>query len=501
MSKIQTTNHSPWRDDLRKIATYPQLKSDIKVDVAIIGGGITGLTTAYLLAKEDKKVAVVERDVIGYGETSHTTAMITVFFDFYSKEIVKIFDEVAAKAYWDTKQKAIDKVEQIICLESIECSLTKCPNIAYSVNKQGFDELEQEAAYGQKFGYKVDVHKDSTLNFNNIGYIKIANQAKFQPLKYIYSLAKVAKNLGTQLFENTLATEISSDKNGVKVITENGIIEAKEVVIATHYPFTADPILMGKLTPLNTYVIRAEIEKDRFMEANYQDTNDPYYYWRIEKGEKNDILILGGCDHRTGKDSQRDDVFGQLEEYAQKVLGLHEYTVTHRWGGQVIEAGDYLPLIGKYKDHQYIATAFSGNGMTFGTYSAMHITDLIMGRTNPYVKLLDPSRTKSITGVMHEGMLNTKDYVGGRFSALLNKGKNQAKGHGEVTSKDGKQVAVYTDENGKKHELSAVCTHLGCIVDWNKFEKTWDCPCHGSRFNTEGKVLTGPALKPLKPIT
>lgn len=494
---MKKSTHSPWRDSLPASTTYPSLKQDLQCDTLVIGAGITGLTTAYLLSTEGKKVVLIEREYIGYGETSHTTAMITIFFDFYSKEIKKMLGEKAAKAYWDTKQAAVNKIVHIIQKESIQCDLTTCFNYVYAVDVAGFDSLQEEAGFGKKFGYEVGVSQDQDLGFNNIGYIEINDQAKFHPLKYLYSIAQILSESGTHIFEHTIAAEIKGDGNHVKVITNHGEITAKDVVIATHYPFNADPILMGKLTPLNSYVIQAEIPKDKFEEANYQDTNDPYYYWRIEKGEKTDRLILGGCDHRTGDTKNTHKVFENLEEYAHEVLGLKDISVTHRWSGQVIETGDYLPLIGQYKDHQYIATGFSGNGMTFGTYSAMLITDLIMGRKNEYSELFDPSRSKNIAGVMHEGMLNAKDFVAGRFSSFLHK---PSKEKGVVTRDDGKPTAIYTDNSGKQTKISAVCTHLGCIVNWNEFEDTWDCPCHGSRFDIKGKVLTGPALKPLKKV-
>jgi glycine/D-amino acid oxidase-like deaminating enzyme/nitrite reductase/ring-hydroxylating ferredoxin subunit len=488
---------SKWKDEINVQQRYPTLDKKIEVDITIIGGGITGVTTAYLLSNEGLRVALIERNQIGSGETGNTTAMITHFFDSYSSKLEKDTNIESTKAYWDAKQLAIEKIQEFVIKENINCDLTKCSSYIYALDDNGIKDLERELEYAEKFSYKLKLEYANMFPFENKGHIEIPDQYKFHPRKYILELIEKAKENGVHVFENTQATDIKEQDDFSIIKTTSGEIHTNKIVLATHYPYSKDPILLGKLTPYNSYVIEVEIAKDIFVEGNYWDTQDPYMYFRIEKGEAIDILIVGGCDHRTGK-LEREAPYKDLELYLQDTLGIKEYKLLHTWSGQVIESNDGLPFIGKYKDNKYIATGFWGNGMTFGTFSAILLADIICGRDNQFEKIFAVNRLNKPTAFINEGLENAKDFIVGRLPTF-DKDESDTES-GQIISEDGKKVAVYKDKNGKTIKISAYCTHMGCIVNWNKTDKTWDCPCHGSRFSTKGKVITGPADKELEEV-
>lgn len=487
---------SRWIEDMPLEKKYPSLEGDIKVDVAVIGGGIVGIVTAYYLSKAGRSVALLEKDTLASGETGNTTAFLTEVFDFYLYEIKRRFGKKIAKKTWEAGRLAIDEIERISRDEKIECEFKRVPVYIYAADKKDFETLKKEYELASELGLlHVHISDKNDLPFKNAGYMKVEKQGKFHPRKFLIPLAKKAQESGAQIFEETKVLK-TIGKNPTKVVTARGTVSAKHVVVCTNSPHQDDIEVTVRVVPYQTYVLEMEIPKGKIEEAIYWDTLDPYQYFRID----GDRMILGGMDHQTGK--QKGDAYAALEKYFKETFHGLDYKIINRWSGQVIESMDYLPFMGRsfLNKNRYLATGFAGNGMTMGIISAMVNADQILGRKNKYAEIFGTDRIKAVFKIMGRGLEYAYHFVKDR----LVKGKTSFAGikkdSGEVCDLNGEKVAVYKDENGNVIKLSAVCTHLKCIVNWNDSDKTWDCPCHGSRFQKTGEVLAGPAREPLLQI-
>ncbi len=491
-----------WFDEVPLKTNYPRLEKDITVDVAIVGGGIAGITTAYLLAKEGKKVAVLEKAQIGSGMTGCTTAFLTANVDLDLEELVKNFGEEKASMVWSSSQEAIETIAKIISTEKIDCEFSRVAAIEYTKFKEDVEFLNNESRLAAQFGFEAEFIQDNQIGFDSLGYLKLENQAKFHPLKYLQALAAKAVANGALIFEETEVTEING-KNLIQVKTKDHLIQADYVAILTHIPFNNPLDIQVKLIPYNTYIIEGTIDTDHLKEGIYWDTDEPYNYFRIDKKDSKMRFILGGCDHKTGQSPEKEgSQYEKLETYFRKLLPKTKFKVERRWSGQVIETIDGLPYIGELliNNHQIIGTGFSGNGMTYGTIAAMLTRDIVLKKENPWLEVYSPQRISSLK----EFTAGQADYVKhmARDYILEKKPTGLAsieKDSGKVVEINGRKVAVYKDKDGNLTKLSAVCQHLGCIVDFNNAEKTWDCPCHGSRYYKDGSLMNGPSQKPLPP--
>jgi glycine/D-amino acid oxidase-like deaminating enzyme/nitrite reductase/ring-hydroxylating ferredoxin subunit len=486
---------------------YPKLMNDVTCDVAVIGGGITGLTAAYLLKKAGKRVCVLERYSLGDGDTGNTTAHLTCVTDFRLMEMAKIFGKPAAGLVWQGGMAAISIIEQNAKSEGIPCDFRRVPGFlhaSFESKKDESKELQRDCKLARELGFAADfleevpvVHREG---------IRIANQAKFHPLKYLSGLARAVQGNGCNIYEQSEATEFSKKPHGVKV---NGRqVTCDYVVIATHVPLMGKTglinatLLQSKLAPYSTYVIGARIPGGDLPEASFWDTTDPYYYLRIDKTEKGLYAIFGGKDHKTGQSRDPDKRYADMTKMLLKIIP--QAKVDRRWSGQVIETNDGLPYIGETAEHQFVATGYAGNGMTFGTLAGMMACDAALGRKNPWQDLFSVNR-KKIRGGTWDYVSENVDYpyymVRDRLkSSEASSPSDVRRGDGKVIQIEGKRVACSRDEKGKVAMVSAVCTHMGCIVHWNNAEKSWDCPCHGSRFATTGEVIGGPAETPLETV-
>lgn len=473
-----------------------------KTDVCIIGAGITGLTTAYFLSKQGKQVTVVDRlPTLASGETSHTTAFLTSYFDTPSEQIKNTFDEQTACLIWEIGQQAIDQVEQIIKSEVIDCDWRRCTNYVIAAQPDHAQILQTELAYARKAGISTQYHHPpSPLEFIHYDVLELHHQAKLHPINYLKGIIDILHQRGVK-FIHSHAHSVE-EKEGVQLITidTDQTIASRDLVVTTHYPFTVDPLFSAKLEPYLSYVISAKIPKNTILEAIYQDTNDPYFYFRIDSTPDYDIITLGGADHYTGH-APETDPYLMLESYLNQLLLNTEYKITNKWSGQVLNAIDGIPYIGEYKPHHYLASGWAGNGMTFGTFSAQLISDLITHGDHPHRELFHPHRNQNKTGYAVHGAKTAAVEAAHLAQSMLSTDEDKIESDsGAVIAEKGKPVCVCKDQTGRIRRFSARCTHMGCIVRWNKHEKTFDCPCHGSRFNTKGEVITGPATKPLNPV-
>ncbi|MBX4181467.1 FAD-binding oxidoreductase [Candidatus Parcubacteria bacterium] len=398
---------TPWRE-FKKTKKYPKLKKDISVDVAIIGGGMAGVLNAYQLNKAGLSVALIEKNELGSYATMDTTAFITEVIDSDLSEVAEIFSPRDAKTVWNSGSEAIDEFERIITEEGIECEFTRCPNFIFTNTPKEFKKLSEEYDWYKKFKIASELHEDkSNLNFPNSGYLEVPNQAKFHPTKFLFALAERAEGKGVQIFENTEALDIAGD-GPVSIETREGIIRAENVLIATYKPFTNQKTHLKKAM-YRSYVFEVHVPKDLFKEGLYEDTENPYHYFRIDAQDSHDRMIIGGEDHKDiFGDSLVDKSFKALEEYLSKIMGGKKYKIMKKWNGPILEPSDGLPLIGRIKPHYYVATGFSGNGMTYSMISSLLIRDLIKDNKSAWKNTYDPKRA-----LLHPKRLATKagDYI------------------------------------------------------------------------------------------
>ncbi len=500
-------NKSYWRAT-SSLPKFPRLSKNLKVDVVVLGSGITGVTAAYLLKRAGRKVALLERDLCAQGDTAHTTAHLTCVTDLRLYELAKNFGRDHAAAVWDAGLAAIDVIWENVQREEIDCEFKRVPGYLHASIEEGArnerKDFQNEVKLANELGFPV-TYAESVPLFQRPGML-VPNQAKFHPLKYLAALLAHIPGGGSHVFERSELKEVSDQPLAVKA---NGYsIECDHVVIATHVPLMGKTNLLSaalfqtKLAPYSSYVVGAKLPKGVAPEASFWDTSDPYYYLRIDSHASHDYAIFGGQDHKTGQVTDTESRFAALE--AKLLSFLPKAKVNYRWSGQVVETNDGLPLIGELSDRQFIATGFAGNGMTFGTLSGMMACDAALGRLNPWKKLFDPHR-KKVKGGAWDYVKENIDYpyylIKDRLMASEGKSLRTLKpNEGKILTLEGERVAAYRDKEGKVTKLSAVCTHMGCLVHWNPAETTWDCPCHGSRFKCTGEVLAGPAEEPLEKI-
>ncbi len=473
--------HSLWLDEQALETHFPKLKGKPKADVLIIGGGITGLMTAYQLAKAGKKVALLEKNTIGSGESGHTTAFLMHVTDASLVELHGSFGDDGAKLAWQAGRDAIDEIERVVKAENIDCDFKRLPAIINATDADGRKRLEKEYELGRELGYTIKKTKNS---------IEIPAQAKFHPFKFMLGLAQAIERMGGNIYEQT---EIEKPES----------LGIDQIVFATHVPTNTSMETPSRCLAMLSYVISAKVRSGILADALYLDTENPYHYVRVDAHEDHDIIILGGEDRPSGSTENSTERYEALEKYLKmKLIPGESYEVTHRWSGQIITTADGLPFIGRSLENKnhYIATGFAGNGMTFGVLSGMIIRDLILEKENAYEKLFSSKRLKGFGNIMKGGM----NYVKQAFKSLTVESSGDLSdlkaGEGKVIRQGLQWIAVFRTPAGKIIQLSAVCTHLGCAVNWNGAEKTWDCPCHGSRFDTEGNVLNGPAREPLQKL-
>ena len=495
---------TPWQDV--EIPQYPALNVTVRCDVLVIGGGITGLTAAYLLKRSGKRVVVVERNHIGSGDTGCTTAHLTQVTDLRLKDLVSTFGRDAAKLIWDGSAGAVNTIEQIARSINAECEFRRVPGYLHAPVDSGPADiagLQEDCALARELEIPA-TFLDSVPLLNRPGVL-FPNQAKFQPLKYLRALAGAVDGGGSHVFERTEAGKFLNNPRGIE--TSRGRVECEYIVIATHVPLMGETGLIGasllqtKLSSWSSYAIGAKIPSNSLAEASYWDTADPYTYLRIDQLEDCDYAILGGEDHKTGQSEDQAARFPRLESRLRQIIPKAK--VDRHWSGQVVETNDGLPYIGETADGQFVATGFSGNGITFGTLAATMACDAVFHRCNPWRDLFNVNRT-TVTSAW-EYLKENLDFpyflVRDRLKPAAVKSVDEIEpGQGAILRLEGREVACSRDENGHLHAVSATCTHLGCLVRWNDAEKTWDCPCHGSRFHATGEVLAGPAESPLTPI-
>ncbi|MDQ3110163.1 MAG: FAD-dependent oxidoreductase [Bacteroidota bacterium] len=508
--KTTSGNNTTFWLDSAQALSFEKLDENLSVDVVVVGGGIAGISIAYNLLRSGKTVAMVEDGFIGSGETGRTSAHLASALDTRYYELEKLYGKEDTKLIAESHRKAIDFIETVVNTEAIKCDFQRVYGYLFLHPTDKPESLKKELDAACAAGLEVCELQDIP-GINNVPgpCLRFANQAQFHPLNYIRTLATAIITHGGKIFTETHAAEI--DESGI--LTKEGFrIDAKHIVIATNAPINNKFIIPIKQSAYRSYLIGARIRKDVVKEALWWDTGDQensseaYHYVRLQNLDEDfDLLLCGGEDHATGlsDDSQiplESDRYAILENWVRDRFPIED--VVYQWSGQVMYPFDSLAYIGRSpmdKKNIYIVTGDSGNGMTYATIAGMLITDLINERPNKYEKIYSPSRFKLKAGKVLIG-----DFVGGLSSYLKKRPTHPDDtlesipgGEGKIVEIDGKKYGAYRDEANLLHIVGAECTHLGCIIKWNRDEKSWDCPCHGSRFTSKGEVINGPANEDL----
>ncbi|HEU4409784.1 MAG TPA: FAD-dependent oxidoreductase [Polyangiaceae bacterium] len=492
---------SYWLDSAPSRGAPSALTADLHVDVAVVGAGITGLTAALLLAREGRSVALLEAKRAGELDTGKTTSHITELLDTRYYQLISDFGEEGARLAAESQRAAIERIAGFIKEESIECAFQRAPGYLYAEKGGDGAEIERELAALRRLGLAAGPAESTPLPFAVERALRLENQAHFHPRRYLGPLADAFTRHGGHLYEGTRVVEYE-DGEPCRLTTEGGqVVTAGRVLTCTYSPTSTRFALHTRVAAYRTYVVA--LRADAAPEGLFWDNADPYHYTRREPLDGGGyLLIVGGEDHKTGTEKDTAGCFERLEDYAHSRFG--PLLVAYRWSGQILETVDGLPYVGlaPHSRHSYVATGYSGNGITHGTMAGMLLADLALGRDNPWASLYAPSRLKPVASAkdfVAENAGVAAHFVGDRLKKPEAPDVEQVlPGEGKLLRKGGETLAVFREESGALRVCSAVCTHLGCLVQWNNAERTWDCPCHGSRFDTDGEVINGPAVRGLE---
>lgn len=493
-------HESMWRDGLAR-PDYPRLERNLDVDVAVVGGGITGLTTALLLKRAGRSVAVLEARRVGDGVTGRTSAFLTVSLDQELSTLAARFGEQGARRAVEACRAAIDRIEVLAGELAIDCELRRVSTYRWAEEPAQARALREEAKRYRDAGIEARWLDGLPFSSLAIGAVELERQAMFHPLRYLEGLAAAIVGDGCQVHERSRVTAWE-DAAPCRLRTESGAtVTAQDVVLATHSPIGLHLSLHTRLEPLKSYVIVAKIDGE-LPPGLYEDEADPYHYLRPLSAQRPDLLVIGGADAKSGHERDPAEHYRRLEEFARTRFSVR--AIERRWSAVLFEPVDGLPFIGKVPGsaHLWTATGFSGTGLTYGTAAAMLLVDLLLGHENGWADLFRPSRVKPLASArkfVSENASVAYRFVADRLSpAARESGEQLAPGEGKLCTARGKKLALYRDPTGHLHALDPRCTHLGCLVQWNGADRTWDCPCHGSRFEPQGKVLEGPAVQALR---
>ena len=497
--------NSLWLSDneiLKSIDVNTQLTEDITTDICIIGAGIFGLTCAYYLTKLGYNVTVLEKSTISSKATGHTTGKITSQHGLFYDYLMNSYSPKFAKDYLDVNEKAIQNIKNIIDEENIKCDFKYQNSFVYTTKKDELKFIKKEVKAVSNLGYNCELVTKTGLPFNIIGAICFKNQAEFNPTKYLAGLCKCITKRNGIIYTNTTAIDVKMDNSDYITYTSNHQINSKYVIIATHYPFINFPgFYFTKMYQSTSYLIAVDTKKTLF-KGMYISKSTPTLSFRTAFYNNKELLLIGGMDHKTGHPSSYKNTYGKLEEIAKKYYPDSE--VLFRWNTRDCISLDKIPYIGSFSTsvpNTFVGTGFKKWGMTLSNVASNIIVDKICGNLNKYEYLFKPSRIKPIKNRDEfKNML-----IQSTNSLLLDKLKkpnmrfDEIKDNsGSIIEVNGEKVGIYKDESGKLYAVKPICTHLGCLLSWNDIDKTWDCPCHGSRFNFDGTNLYDPAFKNLE---
>lgn len=486
--------------------SYAALEEDLITDVCIVGAGIAGMSTAYALAAEGRNVAVLDDGPVGGGMTQRTTAHLSNAIDDRYLRIERLHGRDGARIAAESHTAAIDRIESIVRQEQIDCDFERLDGYLVAAHGTPQDFLGRELAAAQRAGLTdVSVAARAPNEAAELGRcLRFPRQGQLHPGKYLAGLAGALLQRGGRIYGGTHAARVEGGAAAHVTTATGRTVCAAAVVVATNTPVNDIVTIHTKQAPYSTYVVAARVPRGSVAKALYWDTADPYHYVRLHDDGVDELLIVGGEDHKSGQADDGAERFARLEQWMRERFPTAQ-AVTLRWSGQVMEPMDGVAFIGRNPgdaSNVYIATGDSGMGMTHGTIAGMLLTDLILGRPAPWAALYDPAR-KMLRAPLEYAKENL-NVAAQYFDDYLGRGDIQsadelAPGQGAVLRRGLAKIAAFRDHDETLHEYSAVCPHLGCIVQFNAVEKSWDCPCHGSRFDRHGRVIVGPANRDLAP--
>jgi glycine/D-amino acid oxidase-like deaminating enzyme/nitrite reductase/ring-hydroxylating ferredoxin subunit len=496
---------SLWQDGLPGFRhRTDQLPHNKVYDVVIVGAGITGITTGLLLQKAGKSVMIAEAHSIGFGTTGGTTAHLNSFTESPFNEVIKNFGEDNAKLVARALREGLDLVRNNVEEYEIDCGYKELKGYLYSRNEEESNLLKKILEASIEVGVDVGPCTIMPMKMPFEKVIEFRKQAQFHPTRYIYSLATEFEKLGGIIQENCRVTDVDETET-LSITTTAGEVKALNLIYATHIPPGVN-LLHFRCAPYRSYVIAAKLKNDEdYPDALVYDMDDPYRYFRTQEIDGEKFLVAGGEDHKTGHEENTEACFARIEAFVRTYYDVE--SIAYRWSSQYFNPTDGLPYIGHlpgHKQNMFVATGYGGIGMSNSAIAARLLTDLILTGESEYKKIFDPNRIKPVAG-FNNFVKEAADVVGQFVKSVLPKEKLEAMvdlapGEGKVVRYEGHAVALYKDDNGKIYAVSPACTHIKCTVNWNASEKSWDCPCHGSRFSCEGQVLTAPARKDLQVI-
>ena len=479
-------------------AERPVLAGDMSVQAVVIGSGMTGLTAARLLSEQGMTVAVIESRRVCSGATGLTTAKVTALQSTIYSELSERWGDGTSAAYATANLEGLEMIRHRVQAESIECDLRTAPAVTYTETGDGVAKIESEVEAARRAGLDVSFTTESDLPFEIAGAVRLEDQAQFHPRNYCLGLLRGILAEGGAVFEETRALDI--DTAAGEVATDRGTVSAEVVIVASHIPFVDTGAYFARMTPSRSYAVafRSPGEPPSGM---YISVDQPI---RSIRSTGDGYTIVGGEAHPSGADVDTEDRYGALAAWSHERFGAED--IDYRWSAQDYRSVDGLPYVGPLgsSGRVFMATGFAKWGMANGTIAAAIMVDLAMGRDNPLASVFDSKRAalkQATPGLLKAGAGFAKSLLTDRVLPSDLPGLEQlAPGSGEVVSIDGHKAAAFRDEDGSVHAVSAICTHRGCQVTFNDSERTWDCPCHGSRYDIEGKVVHGPAVSDLAPL-
>lgn len=475
---------------------YPPLRQDLKVDVAVIGGGMVGILSGYLLSRSGVSVAVLEASRILQGTTGHTTAKITSQHSLIYDRLKKSVGEEQARQYADANEAAIHLIDDLAGEHKIECDFAWRPAFIYTQADKYIDRLEKEAEAASSLGIMASVVEHLPLPFPIKAALRFDHQAQFHPLKFLKALAEETIKNGGQIFEKTHAVDIEEGRTCVVNTSQGSRVRADQVIIATHYPFfDGGGLYFSRIYQERSYLIGIE-SSDKLSPGMYISAESPTRSLRSQHLRGGEMILIGGENHKTGQCRNTNLCYQNLLQFARDNFKVKE--VPYRWSTQDCMTLDGVPYVGRLSLRSpdiYLATGFGKWGMTGSAASSMILRDLITRGESPWAPVYNPSRATSAATIVNFIVQNAdvaKNYVAGKLQPAMDN-LDIDKGQAQVVNVDGQKMGAYRDETGRVHMVDITCPHVGCELEWNHAERSWDCPCHGSRFSYEGDIIEGPA--------
>jgi glycine/D-amino acid oxidase-like deaminating enzyme/nitrite reductase/ring-hydroxylating ferredoxin subunit len=481
--------------------SFPALSGDVDVDVVVVGAGITGITCALLLKRAGKSVALLEMKRVARGASGYTTAKLTSGHRLIYTALEEKFGHEGARLYAEANETAIALVESLVTEYGIDCDLERKPNYVYAERSEGAGQIEEEAAAARRAGLPASVVTDTTLPFPVTAAVCLPDQAQFHPRKYLLALTDRIAGDGSHVFEQTRALDVVQGSPCI-VETDGGRVLAGDVVLATHLPFEDKGFFFAKAYPRRSYAVAAPLEDERAPEGMFINIEEPVRSVRTAWSEQGRCMIVGGEGHKPGQEDDTRQCYTRLEEWAREWFGVER--IAFRWSTQDFVSVDRVPFVGPLVpggDHVWVATAYGKWGMTNGTAAASILADRLAGRESSSRNVFDSSRLGSVLTkeLVTENAGALRHLLGDRLSLPgVEALERLSPGEGVVVRLDGENQAVSRTDAGDLLTVSAACTHMGCLVAWNTAERTWDCPCHGSRYLPDGTVIEGPAVQDLE---